>query len=290
MISSMTGFARAAAEAAGLALVWELKTVNQRYLEVSFRLPEPFRQFEVKWRKKIQERLKRGKLECVLKLVSQQEASAALSLNESVLASLQQACQQVNQTFVQGLATPTALDVLAWPGVVLTGTDGVSEAQLFAVEAELDTALTELVAMRAREGEGLAAFLQQRLQRVRELVAEVTSVMPEILAAQREKVCSRFEELSVTVEADRLEQEMVWLMQRSDVAEELARLESHVTEVESTLAKGGVVGRRLDFLMQELNREANTLGSKSIHVTLTNVSVELKVLIEQMREQVQNIE
>jgi uncharacterized protein (TIGR00255 family) len=290
MISSMTGFARAAAEAAGLALVWELKTVNQRYLEVSFRLPEPFRQFEVKWRKKIQERLKRGKLECVLKLVSQQEASAALSLNESVLVSLQQACQQVNQTFVQGLATPTALDVLAWPGVVLTGTDGVSEAQLFAVEAELDTALTELVAMRAREGEGLAAFLQQRLQRVRELVAEVTSVMPEILAAQREKVCSRFEELSVTVEADRLEQEMVWLMQRSDVAEELARLESHVTEVESTLAKGGVVGRRLDFLMQELNREANTLGSKSIHATLTNVSVELKVLIEQMREQVQNIE
>jgi uncharacterized protein (TIGR00255 family) len=290
MISSMTGFARAAAEAAGLALVWELKTVNQRYLEVSFRLPEPFRQFEVKWRKKIQERLKRGKLECVLKLVSQQEASAALSLNESVLVSLQQACQQVNQTFVQGLATPTALDVLAWPGVVLTGTDGVSEAQLFAVEAELDTALTELVAMRAREGEGLAAFLQQRLQRVRELVAEVTSVMPEILAAQREKVCSRFEELSVTVEADRLEQEMVWLMQRSDVAEELARLESHVTEVESTLAKGGVVGRRLDFLMQELNREANTLGSKSIHATLPNVSVELKVLIEQMREQVQNIE
>jgi uncharacterized protein (TIGR00255 family) len=288
MILSMTAFARREAASAAGALAWELRTVNSRYLETGLRLPDELRGLEMRARELIGARLARGKVDGTLRFVPAAAGAAALELDDAALARLLEAAAAV-QHEAGGAAPLRVIDCLRWPGVVrATALDleGASAAAL----ALLADALEELVAMRAREGERLAALLRQRLDAIERIVAEVRAVLPETTAAYRERLRARLAELRQELDPNRLEQEIVLFANRSDVAEELDRLGAHLAEARRALAGGGQVGRRLDFLMQEFNREANTLASKAAELRVTNAALELKVLIEQMREQVQNLE
>ncbi|CDG00478.1 YicC/YloC family endoribonuclease [Avibacterium paragallinarum] len=287
MIYSMTAFARYEIKQDWGNAVWEIRSVNQRYLETFFRLPEPFRGLENGLREKLRQRLTRGKVECSLRFEGKPQTSEALNLNQAlaqqVIASLQWLKQQAGEGEIN------LTDVLRYPGVVETpeqDLDRISQALLEGFEQ----ALAEFIAMRGREGEKLHDLIEQRLAAITLESEKVRSKMPEILQWQRERLQQRFDELQLQADQQRLEQEMVLLAQRIDVAEELDRLQLHVKETQRILHKGGAVGRKLDFMMQELNRESNTLASKSINAEVTNAAVELKVLIEQMREQIQNLE
>lgn len=288
MIYSMTAFARKESKGAWGSAVWELRSVNQRFLEPNFRLPDSFRGLEGALREKLRARISRGKLEASLRYEAAIAGAEMFQVNNELAQALINAAQDIAAMTGQSTSLDP-LDVLRWPGVLAT-----AEVDREAVEAALlsafDGVIDELLAMRRREGEVLAGLIRERLAGIREEVAKVRGVMPEILVWQRERLVNAFNEARVELEPQRLEQELVMLAQRIDVAEELDRLETHIAEVERTLKAGGAVGRRLDFLMQELNREANTLGSKSINTVTTGASVNLKVLIEQMREQVQNLE
>lgn len=289
MVMSMTGFARVSQELSWGAATWELKSVNHRYLEMSFRLPEAFRLYEAKWRQLLQQRINRGKVECSLRYLPKNETSLDLKLNTALVQQLARAGDEVRSVFAGGAAQIDVVDVLAWPGVVQVDM-GDTDQLIEALSQPLQQAVDQLLEMRQAEGNYLHDFLLERIDEMQVLVDKVDANMPQILQRVRDKLLSRFDELKVEVDQDRFEQEVVWLMQKADVAEELHRLQSHLKEVKVVLEKKGAIGRRLDFLMQELNREANTLASKSIDLGVTNVSVDLKVLIEQMREQVQNIE
>ncbi|MFZ7203322.1 YicC/YloC family endoribonuclease [Avibacterium avium] len=287
MIYSMTAFARYEIKQDWGNAVWEIRSVNQRYLETVFRLPEPFRGLENGLREKLRQRLTRGKVECSLRFEGKPQTSEALNLNQAlaqqVIASLQWLKQQAGEGEIN------LTDVLRYPGVVETpeqDLDRISQELL----AGFEQALAEFIAMRGREGEKLHDLIEQRLAAITLESEKVRSKMPEILQWQRERLQQRFDELQLQADPQRLEQEMVLLAQRIDVAEELDRLQLHVKETQRILQKGGAVGRKLDFMMQELNRESNTLASKSISAEITNSAVELKVLIEQMREQIQNLE
>jgi uncharacterized protein (TIGR00255 family) len=288
MILSMTAFARREASLAAGVLAWELRSVNSRYLEVAVRLPEELRGVEMRARELIAGRLGRGKVEAGLRMQAVAAAGAPLELDEGVLRQLLDAAAAVQR--LGGSAEPLrTIDYLRWPGAVRAtplDMEGLASAAL----ALLDEALEELVAMRTREGERLAGLIRQRLDAMRAIVSQVRAIVPETVAAHRERLKARLAEVRQELDANRLEQEIVLFATRSDVAEELDRLATHIEEVGGALERGGQVGRRLDFLMQEFNREANTLGSKAVDIRMTNAAVELKVLIEQMREQVQNIE
>lgn len=288
MILSMTAFARREARGIFGSATWELRSVNQRFLEPSFRMPESFRGLEGALRERLRARLTRGKLECSLRFEAQTAGLQSLKVNSALAEALIKAAGEIAEMSERS-APLNALDILRWPGV-LESVEADKEVVEAAILTLFDEALDELLAMRAREGAVLSGLIEERLSAVRDEIAKVRGVMPELLAWQRERLSKAFAEAEVLLDATRLEQEMVMLAQRVDVAEELDRLETHVNEVARTLKAGGAVGRRLDFLMQELNREANTLGSKSISTVTTGVSVNLKVLIEQMREQIQNIE
>lgn len=287
MIYSMTAFARYEIKQDWGNAVWEIRSVNQRYLETFFRLPEPFRGLENTLREKLRQRLTRGKVECSLRFEGKQTSHSTLSLNQDLALQVIQSLQWIKQQTGEGVISPS--DVLRYPGVVET-----PEQDLDQISQELlggfELALEEFIAMRGREGEKLNELIQQRLTAVALESEKVRSKMPEILQWQRERLQQRFDELQLQADPQRLEQEMVLLAQRVDVAEELDRLQLHIKETQRILQKGGAVGRKLDFMMQELNRESNTLASKSINAEITNSAVELKVLIEQMREQVQNLE
>jgi uncharacterized protein (TIGR00255 family) len=288
MILSMTAYARREADIPAGRLTWELRSVNSRFLEVSLRLPEDLRAHELRVREAIGARLSRGKVDAALKFEPVAASSGQLELDETVLKTLLEAANHVHRA--AGTVAPLRMvDCLRWPGVVKASsvdTEGLIGEAL----ALLGEALTELIAMRAREGERLAALIRARLDAMEAIVAEVKKILPETLSAFRERLLNRLAEVKQQLDPNRVEQEIALFANKSDVAEELDRLSAHFAEVRRTLAGGGQVGRRLDFLMQELNREANTLGSKSVDLRMTNASVELKVLIEQMREQVQNIE
>lgn len=287
MIQSMTAFSRKAHESPLGSLVWELRTVNHRYLEISLRLPESLRQFEKSIRDTLQSTLKRGKVEASLKFTPGEQVPFDFVLNQSLLSQLSDAAKAVSDSFPN--ATTSIADILNWRGVLQvkdTHLDEVGEVML----ALLTEAVEDLQATRAREGDALKQFIEKRLADMGAHINTVDTKIPEILDAQKARILNRFEELQISLEQERVEQEMVWVAQKLDVAEEVKRLRVHIDEVRRVLGKGGVAGRRLDFLMQELNREANTLSSKSVDSGLTHVSVDLKVLIEQMREQVQNIE
>ncbi|MDF1796572.1 MAG: YicC family protein [Coxiellaceae bacterium] len=288
MVMSMTGFARRSVEQPWGSATWELKSVNHRYLEVNFRLPEAFRLYEAKWKSTLQKQLKRGKVECVLKYMPGEQMASELKLNNPLIQQLAAASNSVHAAF-QKESVINPVDVLAWPGVV-QAENANAEALVAELQLELEQAVGQLAEMRQTEGKYLQDFMQQRISEMQALVDRVEMNMPGILEQQQQKIEERFKELEVDCDKDRLEQEMVWLMQKADVAEELHRLSAHLKEVQAVLLQKGAVGRRLDFIMQELNREANTLASKSIDLGVTNASVDLKVLIEQMREQVQNIE
>ncbi|MFC3283948.1 YicC/YloC family endoribonuclease [Litchfieldella rifensis] len=287
MVHSMTAFARHSREADWGSLHLELRSVNQRYLDLHFRLPETLRDLEPAYRDALRGRLARGKVECTLRF----EPSAVgenLAVNRERLAELARAVVEVRSE-LPGVAMPDALSMLEHPGILYA--QGLDLEAVKAAALELfDAALDDLVAGRAREGEQLAALIQSRLNGVREQVAAVRAQLPGILERQRAQLLDRLEVVRAELDPQRLEAELTLLAQKADVDEELDRLETHVTEVERQLKQKGPVGRRLDFLMQELNREANTLSSKAVVAESTRCAVELKVLIEQMREQIQNIE
>ncbi|TIH10320.1 YicC/YloC family endoribonuclease [Pseudomonas leptonychotis] len=287
MIHSMTAFARAEQASANGTLSWELRSVNHRYLEPHLRLPEAFRDLEGAVREALRNGLSRGKVECTLRF-SDDNAGKALQVDLERAAQLVAAAESVANLIKQPAAL-NPLEVLGWPGVLVA--DAADPQALNQSALSLFTqALNELKNGRGREGTELAKLLNERLDSILDQVADLRELVPQMLAAQRQKILDRCAEMHAELDPQRLEQELVMLAQKSDVAEELDRLNTHVTEVRRVLKTGGQAGRRLDFLMQELNREANTLGSKAFDTRSTQAAVNLKVLIEQMREQVQNIE
>lgn len=287
MIRSMTAYARREVKGNWGSAAWELRSVNQRYLETYIRLPEQFRSLEPVIRERLRTRLTRGKVECNLRFELDPSAQSALILNESLAKQLVDAANWVKLQSDEGEINP--LDVLRWPGVM-----AAAEQDLDAIGSELlaalDGTIDDFIDAREREGSALKQLIEQRLEAVSAEVAKVRSRMPEILQWQRERLVSKLEEAQVQLENNRLEQELVLMAQRIDVAEELDRLDAHVKETYVILKKKEAVGRRLDFMMQEFNRESNTLASKSINADIPASAIELKVLIEQMREQIQNIE
>ncbi|KXS36866.1 MAG: hypothetical protein AWU55_2809 [Halomonadaceae bacterium T82-2] len=287
MAYSMTAFSRQTRDADWGSLQLELRSVNQRYLEPHFRLPDTLRDLEPAFREALRRRLARGKVECSLRF-DPATGGETLSVNRERLAELARALHEVRAELPDA-PMPDALALLDHPGVVdARGIDLDTVKQ--AARALFDAALDDLIDGRAREGERLAELIQQRLDAVRVQVAEVRRLMPSILERQRTQLTERLNALEAELDPQRLEAEVALLAQKADVDEELDRLETHVTEVERQLGQKGPIGRRLDFLMQELNREANTLSSKAVVAESTRCAVELKVLIEQMREQIQNIE
>ncbi len=288
MTLSMTAFSRQQVEQQWGSLTWEIRSVNHRYLETSVRLPESFRSLENAVRETVRKRLRRGKLECQLRFQSQANVSTNLHLNTALIEKLVQANSEIGK--ITGTTSSIKnMELLRWPGVIEE--QGFDKASIGKQALELFTAaLDDLVATRQREGAELKGFIARRIDSIREIVVSVRDKMPDILVKQKQAILHRLDELKAELEPTRLEQEVSLLAQKADVEEELDRLHSHLNEVERVLNSNGQKGRRLDFLMQELNREANTLSSKSIVVETTRSAVELKVLIEQMREQVQNIE
>lgn len=288
MINSMTAFARESDKTAQGNLVVEVRSVNHRYLDCTFKLPEAFRALEPTWRELLQKTLARGKLDCLLRWQGDTGGDSELKVNAQRLQQIARAREEVGNTL--GDSAPfDFLAVLQFPGVLESGGD--DEAALHPSATILfQRALVELQANRAREGGKLLEFISERLLAIQAEVDKTRLLMPELMAHQRKRIEQRLSDILTEGDPQRLEQEIVLLAQKSDVEEELDRLQAHVEEVARVLKKGGPCGRRLDFLMQELNREANTLSSKSISSSSTQNAVELKVLIEQMREQIQNLE
>ena len=284
----MTAFARAEADTDLGALAWELRSVNHRYLEVSLRLPEELRGLEPVVRERVSRALGRGKVDCSLRYRPVADTNAPLQLDPEVVERVGRACAEIGVQLGQ-IAPLNPLELLRWPGVQRdTERDLTPLAE--AAGSLLDQALDELRETREREGAQIHELLTSRCATMEELVAAERARLPQVRARLRDKLGARLAELQAQVDQDRLEQELVFLAQKMDVDEELDRLEGHIAEVRRVLERPEPVGRRLDFLMQEFNREANTLGSKSADTDTTRTAVELKVLIEQMREQVQNVE
>ena len=288
MIHSMTGFAAAQCETAAGTLTIELRSVNHRYLELHFRLDDLLRSFEPAIRETISARLGRGKVECRVGILAPQGAASGAELNQQVLQQLSRLSASVLQQFPQSRPLSVA-DILRWPGVLATKDVSV-EALEAALRSALDQALAELGDSRRREGEKLAAIILDRVAQMQSLIEGVKPLLPRLMQSYQEKLSARLREVVQTADDARIHQELALYAQKIDIDEELERLVTHLQEVKRVLAAGGAVGKRLDFLMQELNREANTLGSKSVSTETSQVSMSLKVLIEQMREQIQNIE
>ncbi|WP_445426123.1 YicC/YloC family endoribonuclease [Alishewanella sp. HL-SH06] len=286
MIHSMTAFARHETKASWGTAQWEIRSVNQRYLESYFRLPEQFRGLESLLRDKLRNSLQRGKIEVNLRFHANQ-AAGELTVNDVFAEQLLQKAQQLLQKAPQ--AQLNIADILRWPGVMETPTEDLDALQ-GELLAGFDAALQDFLAGRGREGTAIEDMIQQRLAAIGERVAFVREHLPQAMQWQRDRITNRLNEIKADLDQNRLEQEMAFLASKSDVAEELDRLDAHIKETRHALKKGGACGRRLDFMMQEFNREANTLSSKAISTEITNAAVELKVLIEQMREQIQNIE
>lgn len=284
----MTGFARAEAETEFGTLAWEARAVNHRHFELSLRIPEECRALEPRVRDAVSARIKRGKVELGLFLRRRDAGNAALELDDALLAQLVQAAARVASTL--GAAAPlNPVDLLRWPGVVREPERDQGPLHERAM-ALLDDALTDLVASRAREGERIETLLQEKAAQVGALVTAVRTRLPEVNARVRERLLARVAELVAAPDIQRLEQELAIIAQRLDVAEELDRIDGHLEELRAVLARDEPIGRRLDFLLQEFSREANTLGSKAQDADTTRAAVELKVVIEQIREQVQNVE
>ncbi len=288
MLHSMTGFARQSAESEIGTLTWELRAVNHRYLDVQFRMPDELRPNEQAFRKQVTAVLYRGKVECALHYRRAFDQQAELQLNDELVALVGKRVSELSATICD-LAPLNPLDLLRWPGIVQQSEIDV-EPLLAEAGALLGQTLESMAAMRASEGERIAKMLDSRCADIDALARSVRERMPDVLEAAASKQRDRIERLDVVADPARLEVELALIAQKLDVDEELDRLDSHVTEIRGIIGNGGTVGRRLDFLMQELNREANTLGSKSADTQTTKAAVELKVLIEQMREQIQNVE
>ena len=288
MILSMTGFAAVAADLPGVSLTVDLRSVNHRYLDLSIRLPDELRGLESVLRDRLAADLKRGKVECRISLNRTSPGAASLSVSAERVQHLAKAAADVLR-HAPGAAPLSVAEILRWPGVIAEPTLA-PEALASLVQELLGKALSELAASRMREGAKLAVALEERCAAIEVQVARVAPRIPELHKAYIDKLGGRLKEAGLDADDDRLKQELALFATKIDVAEEVQRLAAHVSEVRRVLAAGGSAGKRLDFLMQELHREANTLGSKSVDAALSQASLELKVLIEQMREQVQNVE
>jgi len=289
MIASMTGFARRETAGEWGTLVCELRSVNHRFLEAGFRLPDELRAAEGELRARLARQLRRGKVDCTITYRRAQGAGSALEVDPVALERVLAAVRVVAHSLREPAAAVNAVDVLRWPGV-LREDGGSSEQLLAAAYAVFGATLEELIAARAREGARLRELLEQRCTALEALLVGVRARLPEVQARMRTRLNERLAELAASVDPERLEQELALLLQRLDVDEELERLAGHSSEVRRVIGASEPAGRRLDFLMQELNREANTLSSKSQDLETTRSAVDMKVLIEQMREQVQNAE
>jgi uncharacterized protein (TIGR00255 family) len=286
--ASMTAFARHEAAVPWGVLTWELRSVNHRYLDIALRLPEEMRALEPRCRELIGSRLSRGKVDGTLRYQPNEAVAGAIEMSAEQVQRLLTAADHL-RTLAPDVAPLRAVDILRWPGVIKAPPLDVESLGAAALET-LSTALAELVTTRNREGARLQEFMLARLQSMEAMAGEATALSPEAARLFRERLEARLKEVKQQLDPARLEQEIVLFAQKADVTEEIDRLNAHFAEIRRVFAQPGPVGRRLDFLMQELNREANTLSSKSTDTRLTNAAVELKVLIEQMREQVQNIE
>ena len=288
MVYSMTAFSRQQLEREWGSLTWEIRSVNHRYLEPSIRLPENFRSLENPIRKQLRDKLYRGKIECLLRFRTVEANQIDWQLNLDLISQLTKANLEINNN-IGGDYKLSSLDILKWPGVI---SDQSIDEEIFNKEAMglFEKALDDLMVVREREGASLRDAILKRIASIQRIIDSIQAKMPSIILKQKENLLNKLEDIKAEFEPTRLEQEITLLAQKADVDEELDRLNSHLQEVKRVLDSSGQIGRRLDFLMQELNREANTLSSKSIVVETTQNAVELKVLIEQMREQIQNIE
>jgi len=284
MTKSMTAFARS--ESGHIS--WEIRSVNHRYLEVGVKVPDAFRSLEIGLRNKLKARLNRGKIDCQLRIGHSQASEASLSIDEKLLEDLTGALATIIPK-LETVAPVNPLEVLKWPGILSEPTEDEESIKKTVVEL-FDSALAQLIEMRSSEGAELRKIILEKLADLRSIVDQAATEAPIISARQRDKMISKLNDLNIDADPGRIEQELVIMAQKSDVAEELDRLNTHIEEVSATLDSKEAVGRRLDFLMQELNREANTLSSKAVATNTTIQAVELKVAIEQMREQIQNIE
>ena len=288
MLNSMTGFARQAAEGPLGTLTWELRTVNHRYLDVQFRLPDELRPNENELRQQVAKHLKRGKIDCSLHFRRAISKSAELKINHDLVQQLKQKLDELSQTLHESRAIDP-VDLLRWPGVV-----SEAEVDTEPLYEEASQLLAETLAalgkMRASEGKRIAEMIDSRCAEIMKISESIRARMPDVLSAVRTRQQERIDKLDIEADPARLETELALIAQKLDIDEELDRLDSHINEIRDVMTSSEPVGRRLDFLMQELNREANTLGSKSADTETTTAAVELKVLIEQMREQVQNVE
>ena len=288
MVYSMTAFSRQQLEHEWGSLTWEIRSVNHRYLEPSVRLPENFRNLENPIRRQLRDKLYRGKIECLLRFRTVEANQIDWQLNLDLISQLTKANLEINNN-IGGDYKLSSLDILKWPGVI---SDQPIDEEIFNKEAMglFEKALDDLMVVREREGASLRDAILKRIASIQGIIDSIQANMPSIILKQKENLLNKLEEIKAEFEPIRLEQEITLLAQKADVDEELDRLNSHLQEAKRVLDSGGQIGRRMDFLMQELNREANTLSSKSIVVETTQSAVELKVLIEQMREQIQNIE
>lgn len=288
MIYSMTGFAVASAELDSGSLSLELRAVNSRYLDLQLRMPDEFRTFEPALREAISAQLTRGKAECRINFSSRGTAGNSAQLNQTLLQQLAQWNNEVRRNIPEAQSL-TVNEVLRWNGMLESAAMNAEELQN-KLMALMQQVLADFSASRAREGEKLKDFLLQRVEQIETLRAAVAPHIPAAISAYEEKMRARLREALGGDDDERVRQEITLYASKIDVDEELSRLHSHLTEMRRILAKGGAVGKRLDFLMQELNREANTLGSKSVDAEVSRTAMEIKILIEQMREQIQNLE
>jgi len=288
MIRSMTAFAGSETEIGNLTLQCEMRTVNHRYCDITLKLPDRLRFAEADIRSAIAASIKRGKVECLISYKKQAKEGQSFSVNMNAVNSLLAATHEIEQVMQASLSF-SALDVLAFPGIQQ---EPETDRELLhqGIVSLVNQTLEQLLLVREREGAQLGQLIEDRCRKMQAFVIQAGKRMPEVLSLIRSKLKERISELVAEPDFDRLEQELVFLAQKLDITEELDRLDTHISEVSRVLKQQDPIGRRLDFLMQELNREANTLGSKSADKEMTQIAIELKVLIEQMREQVQNIE
>lgn len=288
MTISMTAFARAERASSDGRLIWEIRTVNHRYLDINLKLPEELRHLDSPCRARISAKLNRGRVDAQLKLEQTISSNQNLAIDEALANKVAQILNQI-ETQHPGLRAASSTDILRWPGVIQDAASDPEEHRENCLTA-LDDALKGLMEERQREGARLGDIILQKIGKCETIHKQFVENIPEIQARVREKWLKRIDEIATNVESDRIAQEVTILLTRSDVVEELDRLSTHLAETRNLITSHKPKGRSLDFLMQELNREANTLGSKSIDERMTNASIDLKVLIDQMREQVQNIE
>lgn len=288
MTHSMTAFARQESSTESYVLAWEMRSVNHRYLEINIRVPDSLRSIENSIRGAIRSNFTRGKIECHLRYQITENSSSSIKIDTELVSHLLSATEQIK--ILSEETSPLGMsEILKWPGVIIDNDSDSLALESDAISLFKKT-MEDLKTSRAREGKELGSFIQARSHSVLEIIAKTRELMPQILTRERNQLLEKISKLKIDVDSSRLEAEIILLTQKADIEEELDRLHTHITEVQRVLTLKESKGRRLDFLMQELNREANTLSSKSIVIETTRSAVDLKVLIEQMREQIQNVE